>query len=216
MAKFISETDNCISDCMIGAALEGLCIGLVITNPAGRMIWLNRVANRILGLNGDQVLGKPLGQVVRDLRLSEFWQEASDYTDTLMDELSIHWPTTMELKVSATACLDPEGALIGRALLFCDVTNDKSVRVELSHALAHRLMKMAGDEQAPGAPHEGLTAQELHVLRLVGQGMSNQQLADELTVSLSTIRTHLKSIYRKLGLQSRAEAVSYAVRNGLG
>jgi len=215
MAKFTSEADNCISNCMIGAALEGLCVGLVITNPGGRAIWLNRVAKKVLGLNGDVILGKPLGQIIRDPKLSEFWQQAAEEEETLMDEVSIHWPSTMELKISAAACLDQEGRLIGRALLFCDVTHDKSVRLELSHALADRLLKMAGEATIPGSPHQGLTPQELHILRLVGEGMSNQQLADELTVSLSTVRTHLKSVYRKLSLHSRSEAVSYAVRNGL-
>lgn len=215
MAKFISESDNCISNCMIGAALEGLCVGLVITNPSGRAIWMNRVAKKVLGLNGDMILGKPLSHVIRDPKLTEFWQNAAGNEDTIMDEVSIRWPDTMELKISATACLDQSGELIGRALLFCDVTHDKSVRVELSHALADRLLRMAGESAIPGSPHEGLTPQELHILRLVGEGMSNQQVADELTVSISTIRTHLKSVYRKLGLQSRSEAVSYAVRNGL-
>lgn len=215
MAKFTSESDNCISNCMIGAALEGLCVGLVITNPSGKAIWLNRVAKKILGLNGEPTLGKPLNQIIRDPKLSEFWLHAAENEDTIMDEVSIHWPSVMELKISATACVDSTGELIGRALLFCDVTHDRSVRVELSQALADRLLKMTGDSSIPGSPHEGLTPQELQILRLVGRGLSNQQLADDLTVTLSTIRTHLKSVYRKLGLQSRSEAVSYAVRNGL-
>ena len=40
-------------------------------------------------------------------------------------------------------------------------------------------------------------------------------LADEFEISLSTVRSHLKNIYRKLGLSSRAEAVSFAARNNL-
>lgn len=215
MAKFTSESDNCISNCMIGAALEGLCVGLIITNPGGKAIWMNRVAKNVLGLNGEMILGKPLSRIVRDPKLSAFWQQASEVEDTIMDEVSIHWPEAMELKISATACVSHTGELIGRALLFCDVTKDQSVRVELSRALADRLLKMVGEASIPGSPHEGLTPQELHILRLVGAGLSNQQLADELTVSLSTVRTHLKSVYRKLGLHSRPEAVSYAVRNGL-
>ena len=45
--------------------------------------------------------------------------------------------------------------------------------------------------------------------------MSNDDIAEKVHVAPSTVRSHLKSLYRKLGLNSRTEAVSYAVRNHL-
>lgn len=62
---------------------------------------------------------------------------------------------------------------------------------------------------------EGLTPREVDVLRLIAGGATNPQIAAQLSYSLSTIRTDTVSIYKKLGVGGRTEAVSYAVREGL-
>ncbi len=56
------------------------------------------------------------------------------------------------------------------------------------------------------APVEPLSPQEIRVLRLLAAGLSNTDIAKELVVSTNTVKTHIKSIYRKLGIASRAEA----------
>jgi DNA-binding NarL/FixJ family response regulator len=65
----------------------------------------------------------------------------------------------------------------------------------------------------------GLTERELEILALIGEGISNQEIADQLYLSLRTVERHVSNIYLKLGLvgrSSRAAAASYAVRSGLG
>ena len=57
-----------------------------------------------------------------------------------------------------------------------------------------------------GASVYTLSQQELRVLRLLAAGLSNADIARELVVSSNTIKSHIKSIYRKLGITSRAEA----------
>jgi LuxR family transcriptional regulator, maltose regulon positive regulatory protein len=59
-------------------------------------------------------------------------------------------------------------------------------------------------------PEPLLSTREVEVMRLLAVGMSNQQIADELVVALSTVRTHTKHIYRKLGVQGRIRAVARA------
>jgi LuxR family transcriptional regulator, maltose regulon positive regulatory protein len=59
-------------------------------------------------------------------------------------------------------------------------------------------------------PESALSAREVEVMRLLAAGMSNQQIADKLVVALSTVRTHTKHIYRKLGVQGRVRAVARA------
>jgi NarL family two-component system response regulator LiaR len=61
-------------------------------------------------------------------------------------------------------------------------------------------------------PESELTAKELEVLGAVAEGLSNQQVADRLFVSLSTIKTHLQSIYGKLDVKRRTQAVERARR----
>lgn len=53
---------------------------------------------------------------------------------------------------------------------------------------------------------EPLSEQEQRVLRLIGEGLTNPEIAEELVVSLNTVKTHVKSIYRKLNVSSRREA----------
>lgn len=65
------------------------------------------------------------------------------------------------------------------------------------------------------APSEPLTEREREILRRVGQGATNREIADQLGLGESTIRTHLFHILRKLNLENRNQAVVYAVRTGL-
>jgi len=63
---------------------------------------------------------------------------------------------------------------------------------------------------------EELTEQELRVLRLLARGLSNQEIAARLHISLNTVKTHLKHIFAKLGVSDRTQAAVWAWRRGLG
>ncbi len=62
---------------------------------------------------------------------------------------------------------------------------------------------------------EPLSNRELAVLRLVVQGVRNIEIGQRLNISVKTVETHLTSLYSKLGVQSRAEAIALALRQGL-
>jgi predicted ATPase/DNA-binding CsgD family transcriptional regulator len=66
----------------------------------------------------------------------------------------------------------------------------------------------------PSSP-AGLTAREVEVLRLVSQGLTDAQVAEQLVISLRTVTTHLTSIYNKLGVNSRVAATRFAVEHQL-
>lgn len=100
----------------------------------------------------------------------------------------------------------------------------------IAHTLEHRrliaccLEGLAALEsrQLPAAPAKkslsppaGLTAREVEVLRLVAQGLSDAQVAEQLVVSPRTVTTHLTSIYNKLGVNSRVAATRFAVEHRL-
>jgi predicted ATPase/DNA-binding CsgD family transcriptional regulator len=61
----------------------------------------------------------------------------------------------------------------------------------------------------------GLTARELEVLRLLAQGLTSAQIAERLVIGLVTVNSHVRSIYNKLGVTSRAAATRYAIKHGL-
>jgi two-component system NarL family response regulator len=64
-------------------------------------------------------------------------------------------------------------------------------------------------------PAPRLTDRELQVLKLVAQGMSNREVAEDLFISENTVKNHVRNILEKLHLHSRMEAVVYAVREKL-
>jgi LuxR family maltose regulon positive regulatory protein len=82
------------------------------------------------------------------------------------------------------------------------------------------LLEQAAHPPGPPArrrtePAEPLTERELVVLRLLATRLSNREMGRELYVSVNTIRSHVKAVYRKLGVRTRAEAVARAREAGL-
>jgi DNA-binding NarL/FixJ family response regulator len=73
----------------------------------------------------------------------------------------------------------------------------------------------ASDPAAPESHLAGLSAREAEVLRLVATGLTNAEVAERLFLSPRTVDWHMGSIYRKLGLHSRAEATRFASEHGL-
>ena len=61
----------------------------------------------------------------------------------------------------------------------------------------------------------GLTAREVEVLRLLAQGLTYAQIAEQLVISRRTVNGHVTSIYNKLGVASRAAATRYAIDHHL-
>jgi two-component system response regulator NreC len=62
---------------------------------------------------------------------------------------------------------------------------------------------------------DGLTDREQEVLKLIADGLTNQEIADKLTISVKTVERHRANIMAKLNLHSRTELVKYAIRKGL-
>lgn len=88
----------------------------------------------------------------------------------------------------------------------------KRQEVRLHPRVAQRLMdEVAGSRKS----HETLTARELEILKLVAQGLDNQSIADALTLSDKTVKTHVSNILMKLNLNDRTQAAIYAFKEGI-
>jgi DNA-binding NarL/FixJ family response regulator len=75
--------------------------------------------------------------------------------------------------------------------------------------------QLAATLHMPPGPPPQLTDRETEILSLIGQGRTNQEIADHLVISERTVRTHVSNILGKLGLTSRTQAALFAVRSGL-
>jgi len=75
--------------------------------------------------------------------------------------------------------------------------------------------RLAAQPPAPAGPPDDLTERELDVLRLIALGHTNAEIAEQLYLSTRTVETHRAHIQRKLGRNTRAELVRYALEHNL-
>ena len=75
---------------------------------------------------------------------------------------------------------------------------------------------MAAWTRSDEPTREDLTDREVEVLQLVAKGWTSARVANELDISERTVRFHLSNVYGKLGVNSRAEAIAWAIKKGLG
>lgn len=93
------------------------------------------------------------------------------------------------------------------------VTNGETA---MTRAMAGKLLKAVANRLADDDKGEqALTERELFVLRLVASGASNMEIAQKLSISVNTVKSHLKNILDKLQLENRTQAATYALKHGL-
>ncbi|MEU6815984.1 response regulator transcription factor [Streptomyces sp. NPDC046860] len=85
------------------------------------------------------------------------------------------------------------------------------IQLRLLEKLSQTEVRTVAQPESP----DGLTARESEVLVLIGEGLSNQEIARKLHVSTATVKTHINNLFAKAGLKDRAHAVRYAYAKGL-
>ena len=138
--------------------------------------------------------------------LTQFPQPPAILVLTAYDQIA-YVQTMLKLGVKGYWLKSARGSDIRQAIH--DVAEGKrSLGPEVRQVLAEE-----GESFMPAV--EPLTSRELEVLRQVVQGRRNSEISQRLNVSVKTVETHLTSLYGKLGVQSRAEAIALAQRQGL-
>jgi NarL family two-component system response regulator LiaR len=82
--------------------------------------------------------------------------------------------------------------------------------------VARKLMNQVARPPAAAQGMEELTGREVEVARLVARGLSNREIAGAMVISEKTVKTHISSIFSKLGLEDRTQLAIYALKHGLG
>ncbi|MGF6883334.1 DNA-binding NarL/FixJ family response regulator [Nocardia sp. GAS34] len=101
----------------------------------------------------------------------------------------------------------------GRAEIAAAIRSVASGHTTLAADVGARLVSALG-APAPAARAD-LTDRELDVLRLMAQGRNNSEIAKELFIGLSTVKSHINSLFAKLDVRDRGQAIAFAHRTGL-
>jgi ATP/maltotriose-dependent transcriptional regulator MalT len=144
-------------------------------------------------------------------------QSAWDDVASAWEALGSPHPLAYALLRSAEAAVtagarDEASARLSRAAEIADRLGAKPLRAEIGLLARRSRITLAGATPEAGRPVFGLTAREQEVLRLVAEGRSNRDIAEELFISAKTASVHVSNILGKLGVASRGEAAATAHR----
>jgi PAS domain S-box-containing protein len=173
-------------------ALADVPVPSYVLDSVGVVRWINPAAERLLG----------------DVRGRHFTSVVAPEDRPRAKELFAR------KVLGTTSATDTTGVLVS--------TGGKRLALEISSVPlmgGERVVGVFGllgghPEEAARAPHPHLTPRQIEVLRLLEQGRSTKQVAQELHVSTETVRNHIRHLFRALGVHSRLEAVAVA-RRGL-
>ena len=202
----------------------------------GRIVKVNRRWLSELGYEESEVVGRPsvdfLTNESRARIVSEtlplFWRTGSAHS--IGCQFVKRDGQVIDLLLDAELSYDAGGRLTPTAALY---RGDDLVQWRQASATLKALQALAGISRSkediessrlgPEQPSasslagssNGLTQREQQVLRLVASGERNKEIADRLSLSVRTVRFHIENLYRKLGVQSRTQAVRVAGERGL-
>lgn len=179
-----------------------------------------------LEIIGEAVDGKQALQMAREIKPDVILM---DLLMPVMDGIQATAAVRAELPdtevIALTSVLEDSsvvGAIRAGAIgyLLKDTQSDELIRaikaaadgqVQLSPRAAARLMREVRTPENP----ETLTERETDVLRLLAEGKSNKEIANQLSIGEKTVKTHVSNILSKLNVSSRTQAALYAARIGL-
>jgi DNA-binding CsgD family transcriptional regulator len=174
-------------------------------------------------LLADRSLGM-LATLIQDWKAArEHLSEAEAHArrEAILPELTRTLASQAELEIAMGVHLHGRGnarrarALLNEAAELFDAIGMPGEATRVRERARKRLRRLLGAEPKQSPLPLGLTLREVEVLRLVATGMSNRQIADQLSLSEKTVEAHLTSILGKTGTDNRAAASAFAVRQGL-
>jgi NarL family two-component system response regulator YdfI len=154
------------------------------------------------------VAGEPMEEFLEGLRGEEWLRESA----TILLNAETTW-TTQALRAGVRGILP---ANVGPELLVAALAavGQGLVVLHPERMVGARTSQVAETEEA-AEMLEALTSREKEVLRMLAEGLGNKQIAARLEISEHTAKFHVASIFGKLGVSSRAEAVAIGMRRGL-
>lgn len=213
-------------------ALVSAADGAFVIDEELRIQFWNRAAEEILGFGNSDVLGQQCYQLLqgydeqrrlickaccRVAQLTLIGEPVSNY--------DIHTRTNFRerrwLNMSIiTFNMGENGDKKMIVHLFRDISKEIDSEMFFRRILEiaqryHAVPLEPGDRKDTGHHIDKLTLREREVLTLLARGLSTKEIAEALSISMSTVRNHIQNIFDKLGVHSRPEAIVHAFQNGL-
>lgn len=193
--------------CLVRGMMEVLPIPLVVTDGDGRILLMNQEAERLLGLREAETLFRSLKNFLSGPGWPQFWEEAMGSSQARRALLAVGSPPR-PVEVSVAPFLCSLQGNRGFLFLFTLPAEERWMH----HQLLSTLEEWTGEAATVGE-RPRLSPREQRVLRLLAEGLSNRSIAQRLQISSHTVDTHVRRIYRKLGIHSRAQAAAWVARN---
>jgi PAS domain S-box-containing protein len=173
-------------------ALERVKVPSYVIDRHGLIRWINPAAEKLVG----DVRGRQFTSVV-----------APEETRRAREAFSKHFVGREDVD-APVVLIDQEGDRVSvEVSSVCLVSGDSVVGV------FGQLIDV--EEEVVPAPHPNLTPRQSEVLRLLEHGRSTEQIAEDLHLSVETVRNHIRAMFRTLDVHSRLEAVAVARREHL-
>lgn len=213
--------------------------GMFAVDANQRIIKWNNGAERILKYSSDQMLNQDCYRVIAGrINPEKAWCRANCIArscvlkGTPLENFDLLTRTNdgEPIWINVSIISPPPGSEPITVHVFRDVTCEKRAGQAVDQFLAAlRIAGNDGNEPTDGRAHikrnsakapsseamPDLSAREIEVLTLLAEGLSTKMLAERLRISHFTVRNHIQNILVKLGLHSKAQAVSYAFKRGL-
>jgi PAS domain S-box-containing protein len=205
------------------ALVEAGSDGIVVIDRTGQIQFVNRRTEGMFGYERQELLGRAVETLVPPVYAERHAAERAGYFSDARERpmgrgLDLWGRRRDGTQFPIDVALVPLQTQRGQYA--AAVIRDLADLVVLGRRLVNLLSELGEDlgtyiGARRGPPDHLLTARELEVLTLAARGLSSRDISKQLTVSPSTVKTHLEHVYAKLDVSDRAAAVARAMRIGL-
>jgi PAS domain S-box-containing protein len=204
--------------------LESSADGLVVIDHTGEIVLVNRRTEEMFGYPREELIGQPVEILVPPTYAKRHVRDRGSYFarpgPRPMGRGIDLWGqrrdgTQFPVEISLVPLETEQGRFAGAMIRdLVDAVHHGRRLMTLLSDIGEELGSYIGSRRGP-RPGSLLTPREHEVLTLAAQGLSAREISRRLTVSPSTVKTHLEHIYAKLGASDRAAAIAQAMRAGL-